>query len=138
MKWTGGCLCGAIRYEVTEAPYQTDYCHCRMCQRVSGSVLTTWADFKEETFRCTRGQIKYYESSEFAERGFCEQCGSTLMQRPLKGDYVAIATGSFDEPEDFQPSNAHCGAESQVSWLKIEDDLPRKTTSEVMGYEVED
>ena len=48
-----------------------------------------------------------------------------------------VATGSFDHPEEFQPTNVHCGIESQMPWLKIDDGLPRKTTGEAMGYEVE-
>lgn len=137
MKATGGCLCGTVRFEVTAASFRIDYCHCRMCQRVSGSVLTTWADFKDSEFRCTDGEIKYYKSSRYAERGFCANCGSTLIQRPFEGDWVAVATGSFDHPEEFPPDNVHCGIESQVPWLKIDDNLPRKTTREAMGYEVE-
>ena len=137
MKATGGCLCGEVCFEVTEASFQTDYCHCRMCQRMSGSVLTSWADFKDTKFRCTRGEIKYYKSSQYAERGFCANCGSTLVQRSLGGDWVAVATGSFDQPEKFPPTNVHCGIEGQVPWLEINDNLPRKTTREAMGYEVE-
>ncbi len=137
MSWEGGCLCGAVRFEVTQASFQTDYCHCRMCQRMSGSVLTSWADFKETDFRCTRGEIKYYKSSPHAERGFCADCGSSLIQRPWEGDYIAVATGSFDHPEEFRPTNVHCGIESQVPWLEINDNLPRKTTKEAMGFEVE-
>lgn len=133
----GGCLCGAVRFEVTAAPSSVDYCHCRMCQRVSGSVVTSWAEFKEEEFRCTQGQIKYYQSSRYAERGFCANCGSSLVARSLAGGKVVVMTGSFDHPGEFRPDNAHCGIESQVPWLKIDDDLPRKTTVEAMGFEVE-
>lgn len=135
-KFTGGCLCGAIRFEVINKPYFTAYCHCRMCQKMSGSILTSWADFNEKEFRCTSGEIKYYKSSQYAERGFCNDCGSTLIQRPLESDGIFVATGSFDQPEKF-PMREHCGTESQIPWLKIEDDLPRKTTIEAMGYEVE-
>jgi hypothetical protein len=108
-----------------------------MCQRWSGSVLASWADFGKDGFRCTKGQIKYYRSSDYTERGFCAECGSSLVQRPLDGDWFAVATGSLDHPEAFLP-NEHCGIESQVSWLKIDDDLPRKTTKEHMGYTVEE
>ena len=135
-KSTGGCLCGAVRFEVTEAPYHTAYCHCRMCQRTSGSILSSWADFKGKEFRCIRGEIKYYQSSQFLERGFCTTCGSTLTQRSVEGDGIFVATGSFDQPENFL-MREHCGMESRVPWLEIEDDLPRKTTREAMGYEVE-
>ena len=71
------------------------------------------------------------------ERGFCVDCGSSLVQRPMDGDWFAVATGSLDSSEEFLP-NEHCGIESQAPWLKIEDDLPRKTTGEAMGYEVEE
>ena len=137
MPITGGCLCGAVQFEVVEEPYQTDYCYCRMCQRSSGSVLTTWADIKAHEFRFSRGEIKFYRSSEYAERGFCATCGSTLIQRALKGDWIALATGSLDQPHDFPPDHVHCGAENQPPWLKIDDNLPHKTTKEALGYEVE-
>ncbi len=106
-----------------------------MCQRTSGSILTTWADFKEDKFRCIQGEIKFYRSSKYRERGFCDNCGSTLIQRPIEGETLAVPTGSFDQPVHF-PMMEHCGIESQVPWLKIEDDLARKTTKEAMGYEV--
>ena len=135
-KSSGGCLCGSVRFEVNAAPYLTAYCHCRMCQRTSGSILTSWADFKEKEFRLVRGEISYYESSAQLIRGFCNICGSTLVQRPREGDWVAVPTGCFDNPEDF-PMQQHCGTESHIPWLAIQDDLPRKTTKEAMGYEVE-
>ena len=138
MTTKGGCLCGAVRYEVTADPSRVDYCHCRMCQRASGSVVTTWAEFNEREFVCTKGRIQYHQSSCYAERGFCAQCGSSLVARPLAGGKVEVMTGSFDDPEAFQPNGVHCGIESQMSWLKIDDELPRKTTREVMGFEVED
>ncbi len=108
-----------------------------MCQQWSGSVLTSWAGFKTSDFHCTEGEIKYYRSSEFAERGFCPECGSSLVQRGLKDDWFSVATGSFDHSEDFPP-RVHSGIESQVSWLKVDDDLPRQITNEHMGYTVED
>ena len=134
---TGGCLCGAVRFEVSGPPNNTAYCYCKMCQQWSGSVLTSWAGFKTSAFRCTAGEIKYYKSSEFAERGFCPECGSSLVQRGSKDDWFSISTGSFDHSEYFPP-RVHSGIESQVSWLKVDDGLPRQTTNEHMGYTVED
>ena len=134
---SGGCLCGSVRFEVTERPTKVPYCHCKMCQRWSGSVLASWADFGRDGFRCTKGAIKYFRSSEHAERGFCEACGSSLVQRPLDGDWFAVATGCLDNSEEFLPDE-HCGIESQASWLKIDDQLPRSTTLDHMGYTVEE
>lgn len=132
----GGCLCGRVRFEVSDAPYHTTYCHCRRCQRTSGSVVATWADFKAKHFSLLRGNISYYKSSSELERGFCGHCGSTLIQRPLAGDWVAVPTGTFDRPEGF-PMREHCGIESHIPWLTIDDSNPRKTTKEAMGYEIE-
>ncbi len=94
--------------------------------------LTSWADFGRDGFCCTKGEIKYNRSSDYTERGFCVECGSSLVRRPLDGDWFAVATGSFDHAEDFPPRE-HGGIESQVLWLKVDDDLPRKTTKEHMG-----
>ncbi len=63
--------------------------------------------------------------------------GSSLVQRGLKDDWFSVSTGAFDHSEDFPPRE-HCGIESQVPWLKVDDDLPRKTTNEHMGYTVDD
>ena len=86
---------------------------------------------------CTKGEIKYYKSSDYTERGFCVECGSSLVQRPLDDDWIAVAMDSLDHSEEFLPDE-HCGIESQVSWLKIDDQLPRKNTQEHMGCTVED
>ncbi|MEM7224950.1 MAG: GFA family protein [Pseudomonadota bacterium] len=142
MKETGGCLCGAVRFEVTGRPGSVIYCHCRMCQKMSGSVVTTWAEFAPEAFSVTQGEVARHQSSTQVERGFCAHCGSTLLARRAPGweeeeDYVAIATGAFDRPETFPPDDAHAGIESQVPWLKIDDHLPRKTTMDAMGYDAE-
>ncbi len=136
MTITGGCLCRAVRFEITETPFRADYCHCHICQKVSGSVVTAWVDVSQSAFQCTSGEIRFYKSSEHAERGFCAECGSTLVFRQFGADHVAVASGALDRPEDF-PMDGHCGVESQVPWLKIDDDMPRKTSLEAMGFEVE-
>ncbi len=123
---TGGCLCGVVRFEVSGRPANTSYCHCKMCQRWSGVVLASWARFKTNDFHCTEGEIKFYKSSEFLERGFCPECGSSVVVRSLTDDWSYVASGSFDHSEYFQPKE-HNAIESQVSWLKIDDDLPRNT-----------
>lgn len=132
----GGCLCGGVRFEISGPPKKTPYCQCKMCQRWSGSVLASWADFAPDRIRCTRGEITYYRSSKYAERGFCAACGSSLVQRSLDGDWFAIATGSLDHAEEFLPSE-HAGIENQMPWLDIEDGLPRSSTLDHMGYAVD-
>jgi len=129
MSWTGGCLCGAVRYEINGPPAGANYCHCRMCQRLSGSVVTAWATFDKSAIRFTGQNPKVYKSSQIAERVFCASCGSQLLCRPLGRDEIDVAMGSLDNPQSLTPE-AHWGVESQMPWLTIKDELPRKRTEE--------
>ena len=122
--WTGGCLCGAIRYEATPENPETWYCHCRMCQRSSGSVVATDAIIRKSEFKITRGEPKFFQSSSFAERGFCPDCGSPLIFRPVKEDWLSIQTGTLDDPSVAPPAG-HYGIESRVPWHVIDESLPQ-------------
>ena len=129
---TGGCLCGAVRYEVSQLPDDdVGYCHCRMCQKALGGMFGYFVIFSGScsagTFKFTRAKPKFYKSSEWAERGFCPECGTPLVMRSSDGFGVMI--GSLDRPQDFPPTS-HTGIESQVPWLKINDDLPRWETED--------
>ncbi len=124
---TGGCSCGAVRYEVDEAPIDAGYCHCRMCQRFTGSPVAAFAAFPVKSFRFTQGEPKYYSSSPLGDRGFCADCGSSLAFRPSIpewSDWFAIQLGSLDQPENISPT-WHGGIESQMPWLHVHDNLPR-------------
>jgi transposase-like protein len=134
---TGGCLCGAVRYEITGSEIDAGICHCKMCQKFTGSAFTIWACYPKGTVQFTQGEPKYYrsskdgptyyESSPIAERGFCPNCSSGLTFRgliPKWSDWVFVYSGTFDNPNDFVPT-WHLGTESQLPWLDIHDDLPR-------------
>ncbi len=147
-KWTpvtGGCLCGEVRYQVNEPPIDTNYCHCRMCQRFSGAPVVAATAFPTKSLVVTQGNPKYfkvthehaafYKSSLIAERGFCPDCGSSLFYRPLVqrwSDWVVVFTASLDSPEDFAP-DWHLGVESQMPWFDIHDSLPRKRCKDSPG-----
>lgn len=126
---TGGCLCGAVRYESTESPPNVGYCHCRMCQRSAGGLHIVWVFFPWSSFRFTQGEPTYYRSSDAAERGFCASCGSPLIMRD-QTDELCVHVGTLDHPEDWPPNYAHGGMESKVPWEVITDELPRYTTDE--------
>jgi len=124
---TGGCLCGAVRYEAGEPPYKVGYCHCRMCQKTSGAPVAVGVYFNEQAVQFTKGEPKYYRSSEVAERGFCEHCGSRLVYRPLGTKSVSIDVGSLDNPE-VAPPQYHIWVESQITWFTLDDELPRRSS----------
>ncbi|MCP4899300.1 MAG: GFA family protein [bacterium] len=127
---TGGCLCGAIRYESTEAPELVGFCHCRMCQKATGGLFLIFADFEADAFKFTRGEPRYYRSSEIATRGFCPDCGTPVTFQYDGDAGPAVGVGTLDHPEDWPPTWEHSGIESKVPWYEISDDLPQTTTEE--------
>ena len=131
--WTGGCLCGAIRYEVAPSEVRNWYCHCRMCQRWTGSVVGADALVPKSDFRITSGEPKYYRSSAFAKRGFCSDCGSPLIFWPIEDDWLGIQIGTLDDPEVAPPSG-HFGIEGKISWLSLVDDLEQVRTEDDDWY----
>ena len=133
MPVTGGCLCGAVRYETTERPHRVGYCHCRMCQKASGAPVVVGVYFRLEAFRFTHGEPKLYKSSDIARRAFCANCGSRLIYEPLDSDSIAVEVGSLDNPEDAQPTY-HTGVESRLPWLSLQDDLPCKRTDDGIPF----
>jgi hypothetical protein len=86
--FTGGCSCGAIRYECTAEPILMFKCHCRDCQQVTGSGFAPGILLPRGAFRLTRGQLRYHFTSSIArgkhKRGFCPECGSRVTAANLK------------------------------------------------------
>jgi hypothetical protein len=127
--WSGGCLCGAVRYEANPENPENWYCHCRMCQKWTGSAVATDAIVKKSEFRITHGEPRFFQSSSIAERGFCADCGSPMIFRAINDDWLSIQTGTLDDPEVAPPSG-HYGIEGKVSWLSIRDELPQQRTED--------
>ena len=124
---TGGCMCGAVRYQATEKPLGSMICHCRMCQKFSGAPILGGTTFRTQAVQFIKGEPKYFRSSHIAERGFCGDCGTAIAYRGILGrwtEWIMIWTASLDEPEKFPPTY-HLGIESTMPWLNIHDDLPR-------------
>ena len=129
---SGGCICGAIRYQALMPPISKGYCHCRCCQKFTGSVMSVWAAFPAAAVQFTGNEPTYFPSSPIAERGFCPTCGSSLtyrLKRPKPAGYLVIMSGTLDHLEDYAPL-AHSGVESQAPWLEILDELPRTACAE--------
>ena len=105
---TGGCLCGAIRYESSGEPVFALQCHCRDCQRQSGSAFVAAVRVPSAEFRITKGAPKRYvaksDSGNEITRAFCADCGSPLyVQVSTRLDLVGIRVASFDDPGWFRP-----------------------------------
>jgi len=125
MMWTGGCLCGAVRYRAGADPMRVVNCHCGVCRKVSGAAFLTFVHFPLASFAWTTGEPTRYRSSADAERGFCAHCGSTLsMHEAVLDDRVQVTVGSLDEPGAVRPDD-HVWTASQLGWLQLADALPR-------------
>ena len=125
MELTGGCLCGAIRFEVTGKPITTYYCHCSMCRKVSGSMFQLGATVPIERFRFIKGEPTAYESSPGCLRKFCISCGSSLVNMvPGDAKLVEFQLGCLDDIEQIKPE-FHMHTSEQASWFEVADELPR-------------
>ena len=125
---TGGCQCGAVRYALTAQP-ETEFCHCRMCQRAVGGVFAALSGVSKTEFRWTKGEPSFFASSTLSKRGFCAACGTPLTFAYDEKDSIEVTTGSLDDPERA-PIASHFGVESKVSWLKLCDGFPEHRTGE--------
>ncbi len=130
---TGGCLCGAVRYELKEPPIRGFYCHCTICQKNYGGLFQATVQFSGSDFQFTKGEPKYYRASNFAKRGFCAECGSPIVFLYEGNPNVWILIGSLDHREDWPftkdaswGQSEHWYIETKVPWYEISDGLPQK------------
>ena len=124
-KLLGGCQCGSIRYEVTGEPIMMAICHCTMCRRANAAPAVAWAMFKQSDVSFPGSEPKLYASSQEAQRGFCENCGSQIsfLASFLLG-LVDITIGSLDDPE-LAPPQFHYSYATHLSWMESSDSLPK-------------
>ena len=123
---TGGCLCGAIRYEVEKGSVsESGYCHCRTCQRQSGAPVVAFFAVAPERFCYVKGSPSPYRASDFASREFCSACGTYLVFREDDAAAtVSVNTASLDDASLIPPLY-HIYCESRIDWFETADDLPR-------------
>ncbi|MBI3246795.1 MAG: GFA family protein [Deltaproteobacteria bacterium] len=126
--FSGGCICGAIRYECTVVPAFSWNCHCRDCQRASGSAFCPVLYVPKAALTIT-GESKYYsvkaESGNEVSRGFCPQCGAPVfIQAELVPDLQGLWAASLDDPSQFQPQ-VQVWTGSAQPWDALHPTLPQ-------------
>jgi hypothetical protein len=125
----GGCACGRVRFSALVDNDDAYLCHCRMCQRATGSVSIAFKQVKQADV--TWGaEPDWYVSSPIATRPYCRECGTSLGFMFKEGsDKMDLTVAAFDDPSRFKPK-WHFGAESiQRPWLNTEG-LPEHKTSD--------
>jgi hypothetical protein len=121
---TGGCLCGGVRFELTEPPLRAGYCHCTRCQRRSGTAASANAWTVPGSYKIVQGEdlVTVYAPPDGNEKAFCAACGSALFSRkPTDHDAVGVRLGSFDEDPGVRPS-WHQYVDNAAPWEPLPDD----------------
>ena len=122
---TGGCLCGAVRYEARGQLHAVVDCHCTMCRRTSGHFAAFTATRPEALVLIESEGLHWYQSSTSARRGFCGICGSSLFWEPASGERVSIAAGTLDLPTGLE-TVVHVFVEDAGDYYEICDGLPQR------------
>ena len=129
VEMTGGCACGRVRFTARIDNDDAYLCHCRMCQRATGSVSIAFKGVKRGDVEW-QGEPDWYESSPIARRPYCRECGTSLGFAFREGsDSMDLSVAAFDDPSRFVPKH-HFGAESiHRAWLNT-DGLPEYRTED--------
>ena len=125
--FTGGCLCGAVKYESGSEPVAAAHCHCIDCRKSSGTGHCSHMAVPEQAFTVT-GDVKFYDapadSGNTVSRGFCPTCGSAIYSRNSGMPGVVFPrASSLDDPEVFKPRLV-VYAKRAPSWDRLDPSLP--------------
>lgn len=121
----GGCLCGAIKFEVNDEPKWVAHCHCRSCQKTTGSAFVTYAGFEEKNVRFAGQMRQKYQSSQDVNRSFCSNCGTPLAYESgaWPGE-IHLMVSNFENPNNFQPT-LHVNMADKIAWVHLDDTLKK-------------
>ena len=123
----GGCLCGAVKYEVTGEPKRFYHCHCSRCRKATGTGHASNLFLHPGVLKWLSGEqqirsFKVPEAQRFTN-AFCAKCGGRLPRQPKDSDIVVIPAGSLDDEVPIRPQ-ARIFSGSRASWSCGDDGLP--------------
>lgn len=123
---TGGCHCGRLRYQFSGLLRDIAHCHCSICRRVSGGLVTTWITLPARAFKWLEGVPARYDSSASCARYFCADCGAHLaLVTHLSPDSIDVTIATLDHPERA-PADRHIWTDSRLPWLRLDEQLPEE------------
>jgi hypothetical protein len=121
--YAGGCLCGAVRYEIKGAVANPCFCHCASCRRATGAPLVPWGTFARDAVRITHGTLSEFHSSPQVWRGFCSRCGTSLTYRhEARAAEIDVTLATLDDPSAITPL-MHVWVAERLPWVTIGDQL---------------
>lgn len=123
----GRCECGAVMFEVPAVRDSVTVCHCSQCRRLSGHLwAATRAPFEDLVITKDAG-LRWYDSSDFAKRGFCQCCGTSLFYRMNDEEGIGIGAGCLEGPTGLKISQ-HIFVKDKGDYYDINDDAPQLQT----------
>ena len=125
MRITGGCHCGAIRYQIEGEMLVHALCHCTDCRRHAGAPMVGWAMYALDAVKVTSGEPKVYASSEHGRRHFCSNCGTGLfyVNANAMPGIIDIQSATFDGP-DSVPATMQIQVADRIPWMEHVHELP--------------
>ncbi len=120
----GGCLCGAVRYEIAGPLRQVVSCHCSQCLRTHGHYAAYSAAARDDLSIDGAENVTWHRSSDTAQRGFCRICGSRLFWQMFDADYIAVAAGTLDTPTGLATVR-HIFVDDKPDYYDLTDGLPQ-------------
>ncbi len=128
--WSGGCLCGAVRYEFSGEPRDVVNCHCAQCRRFHGHIGAYTALARSDFKLLEDSGLEWYRSSEWARRGFCAGCGSSLFWERIDAPSISISAGSLDQPTGLRTVR-HVFVADKADYYEITDGLEQLSGTSV-------
>jgi hypothetical protein len=124
----GGCLCGAVKYEVHGELYNVINCHCSKCRRIHGHVSAHASSKREDLRLLEQRGLKWYRSEKDEThdvyRGFCTECGGSLFWDPRGDDHIYISAGTLDQPTGLK-TIGHIWLSQAGDYYELTDDLDK-------------
>ena len=128
---SGHCLCGAVTFAARVAKRDVDVCHCEMCQRWTAGPYLGLACDGELTIE-GRENLGVYKSSEWGERLFCRNCGSSLFWHLAGTDHYSIAAGTLDDKSGLDLT-LQIFIDEKPAYYDFANDTPKLTGAEAMA-----
>lgn len=123
MNLEGGCLCGGLRYRLTEEPKKVNDCHCIDCRRASGAPFVRWGIVHRDRIEILSGNLRKVPYANRL-RSFASCCGTPVFFQDKEGDeLIDVAIATLDDPSPFRPRVA-IWAEDRMPWVPVDPSIP--------------
>lgn len=121
---TGGCRCGAVRFEAAADPLSVGFCHCGDCRRATGAPVSAFVGFRAEDVSLAGDEMRTFENGAVV-RSFCGVCGSPIAYLDQRiADRIYFMLGAMDMPAAYKPT-LHAYVREQLPFVHMPDGLPR-------------